>query len=167
MTNTISHQANAASRTWSSISVHITVSTPEHLNSVHQALKLAYTKSQQPIATTSMTRNGGRLSLPMNVHSRITTKALARTKMRRNRHQKQQAGFSSKRLIHVHERSSRHINSDEIPLNGADITPSEGTLPPPEGCPLCRININAHSGKLKWQALVGRGTNGGIVGKRQ
>jgi hypothetical protein len=29
---------------------------------------------------------------------------------------------------------------------------------------LYRVNINAHSGKSKWQALVDRGANGGIVG---
>jgi hypothetical protein len=40
----------------------------------------------------------------------------------------------------------------------------EKILSSTEGCPLCRVNVNAHSRKSLWQALVDRGANGGIVG---
>jgi hypothetical protein len=65
-------------------------------------------------------------------------------------------------LIHVRERSSRHVDLDGMPPNGAGTTPSERVLSP--GHPLYRVTINAHLGKSKWQALVDRGANGGIVG---
>jgi hypothetical protein len=41
---------------------------------------------------------------------------------------------------------------------------SEKILSSTEGRPLCRVNINAHSRKVLWQALVDRDANGGIVG---
>jgi hypothetical protein len=40
----------------------------------------------------------------------------------------------------------------------------EKIMSPPGGCPLYHVNVNAHLEKSKWQTLVDRGANGGIVG---
>jgi hypothetical protein len=67
-------------------------------------------------------------------------------------------------FMFMNDQAYEPIWTGDHSLGHAGKPSSEKILSPPGGCPLLRVNLNAHSGKSKWQDLVDRGANGGIVG---
>jgi hypothetical protein len=67
-------------------------------------------------------------------------------------------------LIQVHEQLSLRNDLDGESLTKADKQSSEKTLLNAGDRPLCHVNLNNHSRKSLWQALIDRGANGSISG---
>ena len=72
--------------------------------------------------------------------------------------------FSSRRLIQVHEQSSLRKDTDGIYPTKSGRQSSEKTLIKAGGRTQYRMNLNSHSRKSLWSALIDGGANGGIAG---